>query len=109
MHRISLEVIIITCRAERKKGISMPASRYPPVVLASLGLLVVLWLMGGCGGGASAKKLEIADIGWTENTAIAHLTKVLLEAELDYEEVTIIKSDLDSVYDNVAKEDLDAF
>jgi glycine betaine/proline transport system substrate-binding protein len=88
----------------------MPASRYPRVVLACLGLLVVLWIMVGCGGsGANGKKLDIADIGWTENTAIANLTKVLLEAELGYEEVTVKKSDLDSVYDGVAKGDIDAF
>jgi glycine betaine/proline transport system substrate-binding protein len=63
----------------------------------------------GCGGGASGKTLDIADIGWTENTAIAHLTKVLLEEELGYEEVTVHTSDLDSVYEDVAQGDLDAF
>ena len=63
----------------------------------------------GCGGGDSNKTLDIADIGWTENTAIAQTTKVLLEEELGYEEVTIHVSDLNSVYDDVAKGDLDAF
>ena len=79
---------------------------------AFLGLLLLLvsTLATGCGGGEdSAKRLDIADIGWTENTAIAHLTKVLLEEELGYEQVTIKTTDLDSVYSSVAEGDLDAF
>jgi glycine betaine/proline transport system substrate-binding protein len=79
---------------------------------AFLGLLLLLvsTLATGCGGGEdSAKRLDIADIGWTENTAIAHLTKVLLEEELGYEQVTIQTTDLDSVYGSVAEGDLDAF
>lgn len=75
-------------------------------------LLIVDTLAPGCsgsGGDSSAKKLAIADIGWTENTAIANLTKVLLEDELGYEEVTVKKSDLNSVYDGVANGDTDAF
>jgi glycine betaine/proline transport system substrate-binding protein len=81
---------------------------------AAFSALFVLLVVGtlvtaGCGGGASGKTLEIADIGWTENTAIAALTKVLLEQELAYEEVTIKTSDLDSVYEGVADGDLDAF
>ena len=79
---------------------------------AFLGLLLLLvsTVATGCGGGEdSAKRLDIADIGWTENTAIAHLTKVLLEEELGYEQVTIKTTDLDSVYGSVAEGDLDAF
>jgi glycine betaine/proline transport system substrate-binding protein len=79
---------------------------------AFLGLLLLLvsTVATGCGGGEdSAKRLDIADIGWTENTAIAHLTKVLLEEELGYEQVTIQTTDLDSVYGSVAEGDLDAF
>jgi glycine betaine/proline transport system substrate-binding protein len=72
-------------------------------------LLVVGTLATGCGGGGSGKALAIADIGWTENTAIAGLTVVLLEEELGYEEVTINTSELDSVFEGVAKGDLDAF
>ena len=77
-----------------------------------LGLLLIIvgLLAPGCGGaGNSGKTLTVADIGWTENTAIAHLTKVLLEERLGYEEVTVKTSDLDSVYDGVAEGDLDAF
>jgi glycine betaine/proline transport system substrate-binding protein len=76
------------------------------------GLFLVITLCvlaSGCGGGASGRKLDIADIGWTENTAIAQLTKVLLEEQLGYGEVTVHTSDLDSVYDDVGRGDLDAF
>jgi glycine betaine/proline transport system substrate-binding protein len=74
-------------------------------------LLIILGILltSGCGGGASARTLDIADIGWTENTAIAQLTKVLLEEQLGYGEVTLHTSDLDSVYEEVARGDLNAF
>ena len=72
-------------------------------------LLAAGSLATGCGNGASGKTLDIADIGWTENTAIAQTTKLLLEEELGYEEVTVHTSDLDSVYEDVAEGDLDAF
>ncbi|HLM77325.1 MAG TPA: glycine betaine ABC transporter substrate-binding protein, partial [Rubrobacteraceae bacterium] len=72
-------------------------------------LLAVVTLTAGCGGGDSGKTLDIADIGWTENTAIAGLTKILLEEELGYEEVSLHTSELDLVYDSVANGDLDAF
>ena len=72
-------------------------------------LLVVSILATGCGAGDNSKTLAIADIGWTENTAISGLTKVLLEEELGYEEVTIRTSDLHSVFQGVAKGNLDAF
>jgi glycine betaine/proline transport system substrate-binding protein len=81
-----------------------------PMRAAFLGLLLAAGsLATGCGGGASGKTLDVADIGWTENTAIAQTTKVLLEEELGYEEVTVHTSDLDSVYEEVAQGDLDAF
>ncbi len=73
-------------------------------------LVVGALLTAGCGGGGDGgKALEIADIGWTENTAISALTKVLLEEELGYERVTVNTSDLDSVYEGVAGGNLDAF
>jgi glycine betaine/proline transport system substrate-binding protein len=78
---------------------------------AFLGLLFIVGILAtSCSGGADGgETLDLADIGWTENTAIAHLTKVLLEGEFGYEQVTIKTSDLDSVYSSVAKGDLDAF
>ena len=78
---------------------------------AFLGLLFIVGILAtSCSGGADGgETLDLADIGWTENTAIAHLTKVLLEEEVGYEQVTIKTSDLDSVYSSVAKGNLDAF
>jgi glycine betaine/proline transport system substrate-binding protein len=73
-------------------------------------LVVGTLLTAGCGGGGDGgKTLDIADIGWTENTAISGLTKVLLEEELGYEEVIVHKSELDLVFEGVAEGDLDAF
>ncbi len=80
---------------------------------AFLGLFIIVLgtLVTGCSGGAadSNKTLTIANIGWTENTAIAQLTKVLLEEELGYEKVTVKTTDLDSVYEGVAEGNPDAF
>ena len=74
-----------------------------------LGLLLVVGVLAaGCGGG-SGKTLDITDIGWTENTAISALTKVLLEEELGYERVTIRTSTLNSAFDGIAKGNLNAF
>ena len=87
----------------------MSAPTYTRLVLASVTLVLALWLMVGCGGGSDKKTLEIADIGWTENTAVAALTKVLLEQELGYDRVTIHNTALNSTYDSVAKGDFDAF
>src|ERR671917_2013682 len=86
------------------------AGKLMTAAFRGLFLLIILGILTlGCGGGASGRTLTIADIGWTENTAIAQLTKVLLEEQLGYEEVTVKTSDLDLVYDGVADGDLDAF
>ena len=85
------------------------ARRFAKVALLLAFLLVAAPLLARCGGGESGKMLTLADIGWTENTAISGLTKVLLEEELGYEKVTIMTSDLDSVFEGVAGGDLDAF
>lgn len=73
-------------------------------------LLLVATLAIGCGGGDGTKTLDIANIGWTENTAIANLTKVLLEEELGYDQVLINnRAELTEVYEAVATGELDAF
>jgi glycine betaine/proline transport system substrate-binding protein len=88
----------------------MSASRYARVISGCVVLLVALWLMVGCGSGSgSDKTLRIADIGWTENTAVSALTKVLLEEELGYKEITIQTIDLNSAYEAVSNRNLDAF
>ena len=81
------------------------------VKAACLGLLLILvsTLAADCGGGDGEKKLTIADIGWTEYTTLANVTRVLLEEQLGYQEVEIRITDLDSVYDGVAEGNLDSF
>jgi Substrate binding domain of ABC-type glycine betaine transport system len=84
--------------------------------VALLGVLLVLGVLAmGCSSGSassgsasSAKTLNIADIGWTENTAVSALTEVLLEDQLGYQ-VTTHTKDLDSVYGSVAQGELNAF
>ena len=73
-------------------------------------LLFVTALATGCGTADRTKTLDIADIGWTENTAIANLTKVILEEELGYDQVLINnRAELNEVYEAVATGELDAF
>ncbi len=73
-------------------------------------LLLVSALAIGCSAGDGTKTLDIVDIGWTENTAIANLTKVLLEEELGYDQVLINnRAELNEVYEAVATGELDAF
>jgi len=73
------------------------------VVLGALALT-------GCGGPRHDEELLLADIGWDENVAVSHLTKVLLEDELGYESVEVRTSDdLDMTYQEVASGELDAF
>lgn len=85
-------------------------------MLAVILALATAALVVGCGGGGGGagsenenKTLTLADIGWTENTAVANLSKILLEEELDYEEVTVQTADLGVVFRGVAEGDLDAF
>jgi glycine betaine/proline transport system substrate-binding protein len=77
-------------------------------LLAVILVLMVGVLVAGCGG-SSSKELKIADIGWDENTAVANLTKVLLEDQLGYDNVTIQNVDLGLVFKGVDTGDLDAF
>ena len=77
-------------------------------LLAVILALMVGVLVAGCAG-SSRNELRIADIGWDENTAVANLTKVLLEDELGYDNVTIQNVDLGLVFKGVDTGDLDAF
>src|SRR3712207_8781958 len=51
--------------------------------------------VAGCGGGGGGsqesanKTLTLGNIGWTENVAVANLTKVVLEKDLGYQEVEL--------------------
>ena len=77
-------------------------------LLAVILALMIGVLVAGCAG-SSRNELRLADIGWDENTAVANLTKVLLEDELDYDNVTIQNVDLGLVFKGVDTGDLDAF
>ena len=79
------------------------------VALAAFALAV------GCGGGGGAGQaggneltLGVAG-GWTENEAVSNLTKVVMEEELGYDEVTVETADLGLVFQGVANGDYDAF
>jgi len=74
---------------------------------------VVLAGCGGGGGGGSAesgnKTLTLGNIGWTENVAVANLTKVILEEDLGYQEVDLKTLDVGLLFEGVAGGDLHAF
>src|SRR5215207_442712 len=57
-------------------------------------LVVALLVVAGCGGGGASSSssggtLTLGNIGWQENVAVANLTKVVLEEDLDYDEVEL--------------------
>jgi glycine betaine/proline transport system substrate-binding protein len=66
---------------------------------------------GGGGPGSSENKTLTLGVagGWTENEAIANLTKVALEEELGYQTVETKVLDLGLVFEGVAGGDLHAF
>src|SRR3712207_1428319 len=68
---------------------------------------------GGGGGGGSAesenKTLTLGNIGWTENVAVANLTKVVMEEDLGYQEVELKTLDVGVLFKGVAGGDLHAF
>src|ERR671910_3744391 len=58
--------------------------------------VVAILVLAGCGsgggGGASSSSggtLTLGNIGWTENEAVANLTKAVLEEDLDYDQVEL--------------------
>jgi glycine betaine/proline transport system substrate-binding protein len=78
-------------------------------------LVVALLVVAGCGGGGGASSsssggtLTLGNIGWQENVAVANLTKVVLEEDLDYDEVELKTLDVGLLFEGVAGGDLDAF
>src|SRR5215217_1838035 len=77
-------------------------------------LAVAVFVAAGCGGGGGSaesenKTLTLGDIGWTENVALANLTKVVLEEDLGYQEVELKTLDVGLLFEGVAGGDLDAF
>lgn len=73
------------------------------------------YLLGGTGygiasGAAGNAKFSLGNIGWTENIAVSHLTKILLQDELGYQSVPIMGPlDLGPLFIGVAGNDLSAF
>jgi glycine betaine/proline transport system substrate-binding protein len=77
-------------------------------------LVVALLVVAGCGGGGASSSssggtLTLGNIGWQENVAVANLTKVVLEEDLDYDEVELKTLDVGLLFEGVAGGDLDAF
>jgi glycine betaine/proline transport system substrate-binding protein len=77
--------------------------------------LTVAALVVGCGGGGGSGSSENKTLtlgvagGWTENEAIAAMTKVVLEEDLGYQTVETNVLDLGLVFEGVAGGDLNAF
>jgi glycine betaine/proline transport system substrate-binding protein len=77
-------------------------------------LVVALLVVAGCGGGGASSSssggtLTLGNIGWQENIAVANLTKVVLEEDLNYDEVELKTLDVGLLFEGVAGGDLDAF
>jgi glycine betaine/proline transport system substrate-binding protein len=78
-------------------------------------LVVALLVLAGCGGGGggasstSGGTLTLGSIGWQEDVAVANLTKVVLEEDLDYDEVELKTLDVGLLFEGVAGGELDAF
>jgi len=79
--------------------------------LAGTGLLG----LAGCGSGGSgssggSKTLNLGSIGWTENIAVANLTKLIFEGEMNYDSVKVEGPlELGLLFQGVAEGDLHAF
>jgi len=76
-------------------------------------LVVAILVVAGCGAGggssSSGGTLTLGNIGWTENVAVANLTKTVLEEDLDYQEVELKTLDVGLLFEGVAGGDLDAY
>ena len=77
--------------------------------------LAVAAFVAGCGGGGGGseesanKTFTLGSIGWTEDVAVANLTKLVLEEELGYQEVEVKVLDVGLLFEGVAGGDLHAF
>ena len=78
-------------------------------------LVVAILVLAGCGGGGggasstSGGTLTLGNIGWTENVAVANLTKTVLEEDFDYKEVELKTLDVGLLFVGVAGGELHAF
>jgi glycine betaine/proline transport system substrate-binding protein len=75
-------------------------------------LVVAILVLAGCGGASSSSSggtLILGNIGWTENIAIANLTKTVLEEDFDYKEVKLKTLEVGLLFVGVAGGELHAF
>jgi glycine betaine/proline transport system substrate-binding protein len=82
------------------------------VLMVAFAVAVVIAGCGGGGGGSEEpanKTLTLGNIGWTENVAVANLTKVALEGELGYQQVELKTLDVGLLFEGVAGGELHAF
>jgi glycine betaine/proline transport system substrate-binding protein len=81
------------------------------LVLAAAVAAFVVGCGGGGGGSAESgsKTLTLGNIGWTENVAVANLTKVVLEKDFGYQNVELKTLDVGLLFEGVAGGDLHAF
>ena len=83
------------------------------LLVIAVALAVAAFVVGCGGGGGSAESgggtLTLGNIGWTENVAVANLTKVVLEEDLDYQQVELKTLDVGLLFEGVAGGDLAAF
>jgi glycine betaine/proline transport system substrate-binding protein len=90
----------------------MMVKRLLVLVLAFAAAAFVAGCGGGGGGGSEEsanKTLTLGNIGWTENVAVANLTKVVLEEDLGYQQVELKTLDVGLLFEGVAGGDLHAF
>src|SRR5918994_570367 len=96
-----------------EEGRSMSVSKRLLALMSALvGAILVLAGCGGGGGGASSTSggtLILGNIGWTENVAVANLTKTVLEEDFDYQEVKLKTLDVGLLFEGVAGGELHAF
>ena len=85
------------------------SKRLPALMYA----IVVILVLAGCGGGGASSTsggtLTLGNIEWTENVAVANLTKVILEVNLGYEDVELKTLDVGLLFEGVAGGELHAF
>src|SRR5918992_4499231 len=97
-----------------EEGRSMSVSKRLLALMSALvgAILVLAGCGGGGGGGASSTSggtLILGNIGWTENVAVANLTKTVLEEDFDYQEVKLKTLDVGLLFEGVAGGELHAF
>ena len=90
-------------KLNRKQFLGLGAAGAGMVALAGCGSA------GSSSGSSGSKSLTLGSIGWTENTAVSTLTKVVMEDNLGYKVNIKGPLDLGPLFQGVAGGDLDSF